>query len=121
MRDRIFIRELALRCIIGINDDERREKQDVEIDVAMDCDLSRACKSDDIEQTVDYKRLKKLIITLVENSSFFLIEKLAEEVAAICLAEPLVDQVTVTVDKPGALRFARSAAVQVCRSKSDVK
>ncbi len=118
MKDKIYIRDLALRCIIGVNEDERAEKQDVEINLIMACDLSAACASDDIEQTVDYKKVKKAIISMVEKSSFFLIERLAEEIAGICLAEPRVQAVTVTVDKPGALRFSRSVAVQIHRGNT---
>jgi FolB domain-containing protein len=116
--DTIFIRDLALRCIIGINSDERREKQDVIINVAMNCDLRKACASDKIEDSVDYKMIKKKIIRAVETSSFFLIEKLADTIAAVCLDDPRVDSTEITVDKPGALRFSRSAAVRICRSSN---
>ena len=64
---------------------------------------------------MDYKSLKKDVIQLVESSAFNLIEKLAEEIARICLAKPGVRRATVTVDKPGALRFTRSVAVEITR------
>lgn len=116
--DRIFIRELALRCIIGIYPEERREKQDVVINVEMQCDLRKAGQSDDLSDTVDYKSIKKAILKLVENSHFQLIEAMAENIAAIALADERVSQVVVTVDKPGALRFAKSSAVQITRSRA---
>lgn len=115
--DRIFIRDLALRCIIGIYPEERREKQDIVINVEMHCDLSRAGNSDDLNDTVDYKTIKKAILKLVEGSGFQLIEALAERIAGIALADEKVQQVVVTVDKPGALRFARSSAVEITRNK----
>jgi len=83
--DKIYIRDLLLRCIVGINPEERREKQDVIINVALNCDLRHACSTDCIEDTIDYKNIKKGIISLVENSSFLLIEKLCGEIAALCL------------------------------------
>ena len=113
--DRIYIRDLALRCIIGVYPEERREKQDVIINIVLECDHSAAAKSDRIEDAVDYKGIKKEVIELVENSRFNLIETLADRIARQCLANPKVAQVTVTVDKPGALRFARSVAVEVTR------
>ena len=117
--DRIFIRDLALRCIIGIYPEERREKQDVVINVAMDCDLRKAGRSDELEDTVDYKKIKKAILKLVEDSHFQLIESLAENIADIALSDDKVQQVTVTIDKPGALRFARSSAVEITRTRED--
>ena len=113
--DRIFIRELALRCIIGIYPEERREKQDIVINVELQCDLRAAGRSDDLTDTIDYKAIKKAILRLVEKSHFQLIESLAENIADIALANDKVQQVTVTIDKPGALRFAKSSAVEITR------
>jgi D-erythro-7,8-dihydroneopterin triphosphate epimerase len=113
--DKIFIRDLALRCIIGIYPEERREKQDVVINVEMHADLRKAGRSDDLNDTVDYKSIKKAILKLVEKSGFQLIESLAENIADIALADDKVQTVIVTIDKPGALRFAKASAVQITR------
>ena len=125
--DRIHIRDLMCRCIVGIYPDERREKQDVIINITLWADYRAACRSDDIADTVDYKAIKKQVIRMVEDSSFQLIERLAEEIAGrykghpsfkgICLANPRVEKVAVSVDKPGALRFARSVAVEIVRAR----
>ena len=115
MSDKIYIRDLALRCIIGVYPEERREKQDVLLNIILECDHSRAAQSDDLADAVDYKAIKQRIIRLVEASQFKLIEKLANETAKACLESPAVSAVTVTVDKPGALRFARSVAVEIRR------
>ena len=115
--DTIFIRDLHLRCIIGVNDDERRAKQDIVINVAMNADLRAAGKSDKLEETVDYKAIKKRILGLVEDSAFFLVESLAENIARLCLENERVIRTRVTVDKPGALRFARSVAVEIVRER----
>lgn len=117
--DRIYIRDLTLRCIIGIYPRERTVKQRVVINVAMDGDLRKAGRTDRIEDTIDYKALKKAIVQRVERSSFNLIESLADRIAALCLAARGVKRVTVTVDKPGALRFARSVAVEVTRRRTN--
>ncbi len=111
--DRICIRDLRLRCIIGINDDERIHKQDVIVNVVLHADLSTARKSDRIEDTVDYKTLKKSLVSLVEGSNYFLVERLADAIAEQCLSHALVQRADVTLDKPGALRFAESVAVEV--------
>lgn len=118
--DKIFIRDLALRCIIGIYPEERREKQDVVINVEMRCDLRKAGMSDDLNDTVDYKSIKKAILKLVEESRFQLIETMAERIAAIALNNEKIQAVIVTVDKPGALRFAKSSAVEIMRTRNSM-
>ncbi len=113
--DKIHIRDLVVRCIIGIEPIERREKQDVVINITLFTDIKEASKSDNIADTVDYKNIKKSVLNFVENSNFYLLETLAEEIAKICLNESKVKGVSVVVDKPGALRFARSVAVEINR------
>jgi D-erythro-7,8-dihydroneopterin triphosphate epimerase len=116
--DKITIRDLALRCIIGLYPEERTNKQDIIINVTMDTDLRAAGKSDQLEDTVDYKTIKLNILGFVENSSFNLIESLAEGIAAICLQDARVQSATVTIDKPGALRFCKSVAVEITRERT---
>lgn len=115
MTDRILIRDLVISCIIGTNKEERECRQDVSIDLAIETDLSSACSSDRLEDTLDYRALKNRIVAHVEASECLLIEKMASEIADICLQEPLARAVTVTVDKPGALSKARSVAVEIRR------
>lgn len=115
--DKIHIRDLSLRCIIGINENERIEKQDIIINATLYCDFTEAWRSDSINDSTDYVSIKKDIISLVENSSFFLLEKLIEEIAGVCLKNPKIEKVDISVDKPGALRFARSVAVEITRTR----
>jgi FolB domain-containing protein len=119
MMDKITIHDLAARCIIGMNGDERREKQDVLINISLYADLRQAGISDRIEDTVDYRALKKKVLTLVEGSNFYLIEALADAIAQICLVNPAVETVSVKVGKPSALRFARSVEVEITRGRKD--
>lgn len=121
MRDRILIRDLALECIIGTNPDERDRKQKVVFNIAMTCDLSAAGASDNLEETINYKQLKKRIAVRVERSECYLIERLADIVASMCLEDRRVASVTVTVDKPGALSLARSVAVEIARRQPDAE
>ncbi len=116
--DHIFIRDLAARCIIGVRPEERIEKQDVLVSLALSADLSRAGKSDVLADSVDYRAIKKRVLAIVEDSRFCLLEALAEAIASGCLETAGVFEVRVTVDKPGALRFARSVAVEVIRKRA---
>lgn len=115
--DRIRICDLLVRCILGINESERREKQDVVISLTIYTDLRKAGKSDHIEDTVDYRALKKRVLAMAEGSQYFLVEALAETIAEACLDQQGVQQVDVCVEKPHALRFARSVAVEITRKR----
>ncbi len=119
--DKIHIRDLLQRCVIGIYDEERREKQDVVINITLHADLRKAGQTDDIDDTVDYKTIKKNVIAMVDGSSFLLVERLAERIAAICLEDSRVRRADVKVAKPGALRFARTVEVDIARTQEDMK
>ncbi len=115
--DCIEIKDLLLRCIIGINESERKHKQDVLINITLWADLRPAAANDDIAQTVNYRTLTKGIIEHVEASHYLLLETLTDKVAELCLKDPRVARVQVSVEKPGALRFARSVGVRMERTR----
>lgn len=117
--DRIHIKDLLLRCIVGVFPEERKNKQDVIINIVLHADLSLPCRTDRFEDTVDYKTIKKSIIAEIEPSAYFLVERLAERIAQICLLNERVQKVNVMVEKPGALRFSRSVGVEITRFRSD--
>ena len=121
MSDQIQIKDLLLRTIIGINAEERRNRQDVLINVVLYADTRAAGASDEIEDAVNYRTITKRVIKRVEESKFYLVEKMAAEIAAICLEDPRVEAVDVRVEKPGALRFARSVGVEIHRTRSDME
>ncbi len=118
MKDKIVIKDLHLRGIVGIRDWEREKPQDILINIELETDCRLPGRSDDFQDAVDYRAVTKKIIALVEGSSFYLVEKLAEEIAEVCLADPRVHLARVTVEKPGALRFARSVGVQIERGRA---
>ncbi len=115
--DRVLISDLAVRCIIGVNDHERREKQAVLINLTVYTDMRAAARSDRIEDALDYRELRTRVVDLVEGSRYFLLEALAQAIADVCLEQPRVTNVTVRVDKPGALHFARSVGVEIDRER----
>jgi len=120
LTDEIRIQDLNLRCIVGVYPEERGRKQNVVIQVRLEADLGPASVSDKLEDTVDYKAIKKRIVAEVECSAFQLIERLAGRVVEICLEAPGVRAVEVEVGKPGALRFARTVSVVLRRRREGV-
>ena len=116
--DKIRIEDLHLRCIIGLNPEEREKLQDVMIQITLHADLAAAGRSDDVRDTVNYKTIKQAVVELVEASDYQLIERLAQEVSKLCLVDDRVQAVDARVDKPGALRFARTVSVEIHRDRS---
>ena len=117
--DKIIIKDLLVRSIIGINPEERIKKQDVLVNMILFADIRQAAQSDDIDDAVNYKAITKRVIDHVENSSDFLVEKLVSDIARIVLTEFDVARIRVRVEKPGALRFAQSVGIEVERSLQD--
>ena len=107
----IRIKKLRLRTIIGIFEWERKQKQDVMINARIEFAGAKAADTDNIADTFDYKAMTKQIIHTVENTEFFLIEKLAHTLLAQIMDHPLVQAAEVEVDKPGALRYVDSVSV----------
>jgi len=117
--DKILIRDLLVRGIIGLNDWEREKKQDILINLVLDVDVRAAALSDDIRDSLNYRSLTKAIVTHVETSSRFLVEALAADIARIAVVDFGASKATVRVEKPGALRFAQSVGVEIERSRAD--
>ena len=119
--DRIFLRGLAIECIIGFIEWERRVTQTVVIDLELPVDCAHAALSDEVADTLDYKRVAKRIIAFVGESRFKLVETLAQRTAMLVLAEFGVPWVRLTVNKPGAIRGSRDVGVSIERTRADLE
>lgn len=117
--DKVFIKDLLVRGIIGIREWEREKEQDILINVTIYTDTIRAAESDDIDDCVDYSALAKKIQTHAETAKRLTVEALANDLARLCLEEELVRKVVVRVEKPGAVRFAKSVGVEVERKRGE--
>jgi 7,8-dihydroneopterin aldolase/epimerase/oxygenase len=118
MRDRLALRGLRARGRHGVLPAERELGQDFVVDVELRLDTSRAAAADDLTQTVDYGSLAAEVTAVVTGAPVALIETLAQRVADRCLAEPLVDEVEVTVHKPQAPLRVPCADVTVTITRS---
>ena len=116
--DEVFVKNLRVRTIIGTSDEERKDRQEVVICYALLLSTKSAGMSDNIDDTVNYRTVSKLILTHVETHSFHLVEKVAEDIALICLRDARVEEAMVTVEKPRCIRFADTAGVTIRRRKS---
>jgi len=118
--DRIFLRGLEIDCIIGFIEWERRIKQTVVIDLELPVDCRRAALTDEVADTVDYKKVSKRIIAFVEASEFKLVETLAHRLAMLIVEEFGVEWVRLSVNKPGAIRGSRDVGITLERSRADL-
>lgn len=113
--DRIFLSDLRVETVIGIWEWERKIRQTVAIDLEMAADIRKAAASDSVEDTLNYKSVAKRVQQFVSDSSFQLVETLAEKIAAIIIDEFAVPWVRVRVNKPGAIRGARDVGILIER------
>ncbi len=108
----IRVKDLKLRTYIGFADHELEKKQDVIINLTFRYD-ARACEqTDNADDALNYRSITKRVIAHVEDNRFFLLEKLTREILEIIAGYPEVQEATVEVDKPHALRFAESVSVE---------
>ncbi len=114
---KIFIKELRIPCLIGIFEWERKKKQIVSIDIEFSASISKAAQSDQIRHAQDYKKIAKRTIDFVSQSKFYLIEALIENLAALLLKEFKLKEVTLQIEKPGAIRGARTVGIQITRKR----
>lgn len=115
--DQVIIKDLLARGIIGINDWEREKPQDILINIVIFTDLRRAGQSDDIADSVNYRTISKKAQAHAETAQRLTVEALAADIADICLQEKGVTKARVRVEKPNAVRFARSVGVEIERSR----
>jgi len=115
--DKIFLSELKVDTVIGIWDWERKIRQTVIIDLEMSADIARAAATDSIEDTLNYKGVAKRVQEFVAESSFQLVETLAEKIAAIVRDEFDVQWVKVRVNKPGAIRGSKDVGILIERGE----
>lgn len=117
--DKVIIRDLLVRGIIGVNDWERKRPQDIVINVTLFTDTQRAGKTDNIVDCVNYSTMSKRLQAHAETAARLTVEALANDLARLCLEEKAVERVILRVEKPGAVRFARSVGVEIERSRDE--
>lgn len=117
--DKVIIKNLLARGIIGVRDWERKRAQDILINITLYTDTQRAAETDDINDCADYSQVTKKVLAHAESAGRFTVEALANDLASLCLLENNVQKVLVRVEKPTAVRFAESVGVEIERSRDE--
>ena len=119
--DRIFIADLLMRGIVGINPRERVNKQDIVVNVTMWADTRLPGKTDSVDDTVNYRTVAKAIIAHVEGEEPLLVERLTADLVKLCFeTDERIQAVELSVEKPGAVRYSRSVGLKIYRTRSEV-
>ena len=115
--DRITIRELRIRCIVGVLPAERTNPQEVLVSLEVGTDLAPAARSGELRHTIDYAALAERVRELVEAGRYRLLETMAEDLARCVLELELAAEVRVTIRKPAAIAAAQDAGVEILRAR----
>ena len=118
--DQVSINDLIARGIIGVNEWEREKPQEILINIVLFADLHKAGSSDNIQDSVNYRTVAKMVLAHAETAQRQTVEALAADIARLCLEQPGVQQARVRVEKPGAVRFSRTVGIEIERSREDV-
>jgi len=115
MTDKIFITNIQTEAVIGVRPEERIKKQRLFISIELTADLKPAGKTDNLQDTIDYSSLKKAVVRYTEESSFFLLEALAQGIADLCTALEGVSETRVKLEKPDVYDDTESVGVEIIR------
>ena len=107
---------IEVDCIIGERPDERKRLQTLRIDIALEVPET-ASETDELADTVDYAALTERVRSSLAAARCRMIERAARVVCDVCLAEPLVRSVEVSVVKSGAIPHLESAQVVLSRAR----
>ena len=116
--DKVFLNDLRVDTIIGIYEWERNTKQTLQFDLEMDWDIRPAAASEDINDALDYDAMSKTIVSFVEQSSYQLIETLAEDLCQLLIKEFSIPKIKLTLTKPVKLHGQNYAKILIERSPS---
>ncbi|MFO8037159.1 MAG: dihydroneopterin aldolase [Anaerolineales bacterium] len=116
--DKVIVKNLIARGIIGVNDWEREKPQEILINLELYGDLSKVGKTDRVEDSLNYRTISKEALRIAETAERFTVEALATDIADACMEFEGLQKAIVRVEKPGAVRFADSVGVEIERHKS---
>ena len=113
--DIVYIRGVSASTTIGVYDHERDIKQELKIDLEMAFNNRATGASDNVIDALDYDAISKRTLEYVEASQHFLIEAVAENLSQLLLDEFPIEQLTLTISKPGAVSAANEVGIKIVR------
>ena len=117
--DKIIIKNLVARGILGVTEWERKEPQDILINIELFGDLRKSGDSDKIADTINYETISEKTLKIGATGHRQTVEALANDIAKMCLEHKLIKSVVVRVEKSTLIRFAQSVGVEIERKQGD--
>ncbi len=114
---RVFVRDLEVMASLGIYDHEKASPQRVIINI--DLEVDAAASADDVSTVVSYETVVKNIEAIIARGHINLAETLAEDIAAMCMADNRVSTATIRVEKPDIIANTRSVGVEITVRRQD--
>lgn len=118
MTDQIFIQQLRLPARIGVYENEKIAPQEIVLDITLTTNIAQAAENDQLENTIDYAALTNQLATHCLAAHVQLVERLAQQLADICLQDKRVQQVSLRLGKPHAIAQAQSVGVYIVRNQT---
>ncbi|MBS3751572.1 MAG: dihydroneopterin aldolase [Anaerolineales bacterium] len=115
--DKVIIKDLIARGIIGVNDWERKKPQEILINLELYGDLTKVGKTDQVQDSLNYRTIAKEALRIAETAERFTVEALAADIADACMSFEGLKKAVVRIEKPGAVRFSESVGVEIERHK----
>jgi dihydroneopterin aldolase len=115
--DKIYIEGLQVYSLIGVYDWEREAKQRLLVDMQLFIDLSRAAKSDQVNDTLNYAEVASCVEQVADISEFELLEALADAMVAKVFSQFPVQKISLKLSKPDILPKAQNVAVELIRER----
>ena len=114
---KISIVDLEVFYRVGVLDEERTKPQKLLLAIEMESPFAKAAKSDSIADTIDYFAISQKLLKFGDGKSWKLIEKLADDICEMILAEFKPQSVSVEVKK-FPIQQARHVSVSLTKRRN---
>ena len=115
----IFIKDFIIHEIIGIHDYEKAKKQKIKFNIVIDVNQNTLPNEKDLRSIINYEKITKKLENLVKNKKYNFLESLAEDSFVEIFEDKRINAVTIKVEKPDAIKSAKSVGVEVFKNRND--
>lgn len=113
----ICIKNLRLRTILGVHEEERTAEREIIVNLQMEYDARAAARTDSLDSAFNYKDIRDRIVTALSGTRFNLLEALADHILNALIQDPRIEKLRIEIDKPNALRSAESVSAIISWSR----
>jgi dihydroneopterin aldolase len=116
-RRRILIEQLEFEANVGVYPHEHGRLQRLQFWLMLDIVDAYDGRSDRLRDVYDYDSAIAIVHRITTGRHFNLLERLAEDIASTCLADPRVTAVSLRIAKPDAVPGCRSVGIEIERRR----